>query len=453
MKGLSIPSIFGDNAVFAKGLPISVFGESQVEGDVVLTLANGESYAAHFVPENDRFFVALPSVQYYTDGATLTVTAGEDTYEARNISIGIVLLAAGQSNMEMRLNEAERPFSLYPSEKMRFFTEKHDIGSRGGLMSKPTSDRWYTADGMTELNFSAIGYFTAQRLSSELGATVGVVSCNQGASRIEAWMSPEAVKKSGCALPTPEVVAREHVFNLDNWLYYNKYLNVGAYTYTAVLWYQGENNTGVGEGECYARLLHELICEWRNNNPNKQLPFYLVELAPLDTVRSGWSSEPIIAFALVRLALSSAPRTESGVYTVSLTEVPDATNIHPTNKHEVACKLSNAILTTLYGYDLEYTGPTLLYSKRNEDILTIAFEHAEGLAFLDKNRNEAAPRDAFFILENGARKEAILSICDNCVCAEIPQGATQFTMGYSDLPRHNLYNSSGYLASPFCILL
>ena len=56
MKGLSIPSIFGDNAVFVKGLPISVFGEGQVEGDVVLTLANGESYAAHREGSIYRFF-------------------------------------------------------------------------------------------------------------------------------------------------------------------------------------------------------------------------------------------------------------------------------------------------------------------------------------------------------------------------------------------------------------
>ncbi len=448
MKNLRLSTLFGDYAVLPKGLPISVFGKSDVEGDVTLTLADGETHSAHFIPKGGSFSVLLPVIDRYTEEATLTVTAGEETYEAHHIAIGIVLLAGGQSNMELTLKDVEHPHPLRPTARMRFYTEKNAIGADQGLIDKPMSDAWYTANGVKEMEFSAIGYFVAEMLSRELSVTVGVVSCNQGAARIDAWLSPEAVKRSGVSFPEREAPDKGRFFNLNHWLYYNKYLNIATYTYTAVLWYQGESNTGFGEGEYYGALLHELIAEWRDNNPNKALPFYLVELAPFDSVKAGWGPEPLGFWPPVRLALSRAPLCEDGVYTVSLTEVADVGKIHPTNKYPVAEKLARAILTTLYGYHLEYTGPTLAAAVREGDMLTLEFTHAEGLAF-----SGGVSRDAYFLLESGEKKEAALTVKDGLIRVEIPKGATQFSLGYANVPMHNLYNKEGYLASPFLLSL
>ncbi len=448
MKRLQLPTLFGDNAVFPKGFPISVFGKAECEGDVTLTLADGDRRTAHFVPQNGAFSVLLSAVDRYDEGATFTVTAGDETYKAENIAIGIVLLAGGQSNMELMLKDVEHPHPLCPTEKMRFFTEKHAIDAELGDLDKPMSDVWYTADGVKEMEFSAIGYFVAEMLSKELSVTVGVVSCNQGAARIDAWLSPEALKRSGYPFPAREVPDKGRIFNLKHWLYYNKYLNVATYTYTAVLWYQGESNTGFEEGEYYGALLHELIAEWRANNPNREMPFYLVELAPFDSVKAGWAPEPLGDWAPVRLALSSAPRTEQNVYTVSLTEVADVGEIHPTNKYPVAEKLVRALLTTRYGYSLEYTGPTLASAVREGNILTLTFDHAEVLSF-----RGGVCRDAYFILESGEKREAPLALASNRACVEIPEGATQLSLGYANVPTHNLYNGEGYLASPFLLSL
>lgn len=448
MKRLQLPTLFDDNAVFPKGLPISVFGEAECEGDVTLTLADGERLSAHFVPKDGHFSVLLPAVDRYAEGATLSVTAGDDRHEAKNIAIGIVLLAGGQSNMELMLKDVEHPHPLCPTEKMRFFTEKHAIDAELGPLDKPMSDVWYTADGVKEMEFSAIGYFAAEMLSRELSVTVGVVSCNQGAARIDAWLSPEAAERSGFPTPHATVPDKGRIFNLNHWLYYNKYLNIAAYTYTAVLWYQGESNTGFGEGEYYGALLHELIAEWRGNNPNGDLPFYLVELAPFDSVKAGWAPEPLGDWAPVRLAISTAPRTEQNVYTVSLTEVADVGEIHPTNKYPVAEKLVRALLTTRYGYSLEYTGPTLASACREGSMLTLTFDHAEGLSF-----RGGASRDAYFIFANGEKREAPLTLASNCARTEIPEGATHFALGYGNVPTHNLYNGEGYLASPLLLSL
>lgn len=453
MKSLILPSLFGDGAVFPCGLPISVFGKSACAGEVTLTLADGTQNSVRFTPISGEFFVLLPAIDTYAEGATLTVTAGEEAYTAKDIAIGIVLLAGGQSNMEFMLKDAEHPYPLAPTAKMRFFTEKHAIDNELGELDKPMSDVWYTADGVKEMEFSTVGYYVAEMLSRELSVTVGVVSCNQGASRIEAWLSPEAAGRSGVVYDKERYPDQRYIFNRDHWLYYNKYLNVAAYTYTAVLWYQGESNTGFCDGEEYGRYLHELFAEWRGNNPNKNLPFYLVELAAFDYVKAGWATEQLGKWAPIRSALSRAPLNETNVYAVSMTEVADVGEIHPTNKYPVAEKLSHAILTTLFGASLEYTGPLFVRAECKDNALTLCFDHAEGLCFLDEKGRPAAARDAYFHLADGSRCAAYPTVSDRTITSKIPEGAIAFSLGYQNAPCHNLYNKEGYLASPFSINL
>lgn len=454
MSYLSLPALFGEYAVFAMGEPICIFGNADACGDVTLTLADGTRRTAYFTPEDGAFCVLLPAIDRYTEEATLTVTAGDALFTASHIAVGIVLLAAGQSNMEHELMHVDRPFAPYPTDRLRFFTERNALDAERGVIAKPVSDFWYTADGKTEMNFSAVGYLTAESLSRTLGVTVGVVSCNQGASRIEAWLSPAACERSGVDFTKPYYADQRYVFNCDHWLYFNKYRNVSRYRYSAVLWYQGESNTGFGEGENYRRLLHELIAEHRADNGNPHLPFYLVELAPFDSVSAGWAPEPIGEIAPIREALVDAARTETDVYTVSLTPVPDVAEIHPVNKAVVAQKLSNAILATLFGRAVEYTGPRLASAKREGNTLTLTFTHADGLCLCNVDGTPAADlTDAYFLTERGEKIAAEGRIAEDRLLLPIPDGATALSLGYCNAPAHNLTNAVGYLASPFRVLL
>ena len=449
MGNLRLSPLFGDRAVFPRGIPISVFGESEAEGDVLFSLPDGEERRAHFVPEGGKFSVLLDGVDRYAEEGCLTVTSAGETCVARHISVGIVLLAAGQSNMEFLLREADRPHPLYPSSRMRFYTEGASPDDTCQIHRKPASDFWYPADGETELAFSAIGYFVAEILSSTLSVTVGVVSCSQGASCIETWLSPEALRKTD--FPEAELVESKRQFNLNHFLYYNKYLSVAAYPFSAVLWYQGESNTDFGRAEAYRAYLPALFAEWRANNPNHRLPFYLVELAPFDSVLAGWAPEPLGDWAPIREVLVQASLCEEGAFTVSLTEVEDVGEIHPKNKYPVAMKLARAILATLHGYDLEYTGPVFSEARVEKGALRIAFSHAEGLHLRDGAGNAAdVVADAFFEGTGGARLPAARAKIEGReMILPIPEGAAAFLLGYGNVPRHNLYNGEGYLAPPF----
>ena len=262
MAHLILSPLFCDHAVFPKGLPFTVFGECDTAGTATLTLADGSVYTAAFSPENGRFSARFAAIDSVAEGATLTVTAGDAGCTATDIPIGIVLLAAGQSNMEWPLAESVRPFPITPDARLRFYIEKHNMDGEGKTAEYAGGDAWFSANGEREYAFSAIGYFTAALLSRELSVTVGVIACNKGASRIESWISPEALRESGVDGGTEKRYPDYYIpFNRDHWLYLNKYVNVSAYAVSAVLWYQGESNVGFGEGELYGAYLHTLIGE------------------------------------------------------------------------------------------------------------------------------------------------------------------------------------------------
>ena len=143
------------------------------------------------------------------------------------------------------------------------------------------------------------------------------------------------------------------------------------------------------------------------------------------------------------------------MFAVSLAEVADVAEIHPLNKAPVAEKLSNAILATLYGRAVEYTGPTLASVEREGDTLILTFTHADGLCLRNANGTPAETplADAYFLTENGEKIVAEGKVDGERLLLNVPKGSVSFLFGYTDAPSHELYNAVGYLASPFRILL
>ncbi len=455
MARLILSPLFGDHAVFPKGLPIRVFGESDTAGSVTLALQSGDSYHADFTPTDGRFTAYLPAIDSYESNAVLTVTAGDITLTATDVAVGIVLLAAGQSNMEWAIKDSVCPLPLTRNAKVRLYQERHNMDGSGTESEYAGGDEWYIADGVREKAFSAIGFFVAHILAEKLSVTVGVISCNKGGSRIESWISPAALRESGIdpAVETPYPDASA-AFNRDHWLYLNKYVNVAPYAVSFVLWYQGESNVGFGEGEYYGDYLHTLIADWRQHQENPHLSFYLVEIAAFDSIKAGWADVPLGSWAPVREAIVAAPARDADVYAVSLTDTgEDTAVIHPVHKYPVAEKLSHAILASQFGYDCEYTGPVLATAVRDGDRLTVGFSHGDGLHFADFMGNAEDARDFFFLMQDGTKRETAVTIEKDRLTVSIPDSAAFFCMGYHDTPRHNLYNSADYLASPFRIAL
>ena len=438
---MKLSDIFCDNMMLQRGSETIVYGEGEGNGYIEIM---GKTIP--FSAENGRFEVLLPELKA-GDNFDMTISLGEDTRVIKNILVGDVYIAGGQSNMELAVADTfETDTKSNPN--IRYFREGTDFDGSANISY--SHQGWRICEKEDALSYSAVAYHFAQKLNADSGVPVGIISCNMGSSGIQTWV-PEEITSKPVFAPTMYLKQDKYQlykFNLNNCLYYNKLLKIVPYTAKGVLWYQGESNTTVGEAENYLGMLKELINHWRELW-NKELPFYVVQLMPFLT-NADYSD-----WAAVRDAQLKASKTIPNVYTITMVEVMDLFDIHPKNKKCVGEAIANAVMNTLFGLkDTEYCGPIAESCSVSGNTAEITFSHAKGM-WLDHTWFE----DLYIFDEAGKNYEVNGRTADFKIDGDKlyitwdkdinPIG---IKMGYWNVPKHKLKNDSGYLASPFKML-
>lgn len=427
---MKLADIFTDHMVLQRGCPIALFGEGIGHGTATL---NGATIEFDADGQFLTYLPAMPAGGPYD----LTVTIGDESVTFTDVLVGDVYLAAGQSNMQFRVEESV-DIPRIGNPRVRVFTEGHGANEHMDVWHDYTP--WQVADTETIEKFTAIGYDVGRMLCEALDVPVGIVSCNIGASRVDAWTAPEIVN-------TPEyqqMLGAKHwdwhyyKFNQGSWCYLNKLLPIVPYTLCGVLWYQGESNRLEEEAVHYDKLLSKLIANWRDLW-QKDLPFYIVQIAPHND--GEWNDWPHI-----RQAQEKVSKTVPNTYLCTLTHTGEADNIHPTKKHQLAVELKNAVLANAFDYDVEYCGPVYDTATPTANGVAIAFTHADGLHF------DSDPADLQVYDAAGNPLPYTVTIEGNALHLTA-DGIARIELGWQNAPTHNLYNAAGYLASPFQIIL
>lgn len=190
---LLLASPFTNNAILQHGTAFPVWGKSlplrdlEVEvGDVTL---QGQSQ------DDGSFLVWCPSMP--AGGPhTLKLTDKEsgECVSSDGILFGEVWLASGQSNMEWTLGMlgeagADEIATANDPWLRQFLVPK---ATRLGKRSE-CHGQWTSFLPSHAPAFSAVGYHFAKRLRAELGIPVGILNATWGGTRIEAWMSRNAL--------------------------------------------------------------------------------------------------------------------------------------------------------------------------------------------------------------------------------------------------------------------
>lgn len=144
--------------------------------------------------ENGRFDIYLPARE--SGGPYELVVSDEqgETITVKDVMIGLVWLATGQSNMELPIARVK---DRYPSladieanTGIRTFKIIEDTDFHGPLQEH-RSGTWSHVEKSTIMNFSATGYFFAAYLQKLTGLTVGIINASLGGSKISSWLSRE----------------------------------------------------------------------------------------------------------------------------------------------------------------------------------------------------------------------------------------------------------------------
>lgn len=214
--------IFGEHMVLQRDKEIKVFGTSAAGDTVTVTLC-GESVSA--VAEDGVWEVTL-SKKDACDKTTMTISSKvtEEVIEFKDVAIGEVWLAGGQSNMEFLMKfdyDFEETAKLPDDNKLRYFCYPQ-TAFKGFLETENNCPNWgfwrKWDDVENRKQFSAVATYAAMILRKKLDVPVGIVACNWGGTPASAWTKREDLE----ANPALKPVLDWHESELEkiNWAKY-----------------------------------------------------------------------------------------------------------------------------------------------------------------------------------------------------------------------------------------
>ncbi len=328
---LRLAPLFTDGMVFAEDKPVRIFGTG-----IGAVSATFRGRTANAVSSGGRWRVDLPP------GAAggpfeLMVTLGRQTRVLKDVCVGEVYLMAGQSNMQFALARSRvRPTDYVDEPRLRgFAVSRVEPG-----MDFTSDDGWRTCAASEAARWSTLAYLFGLERVRKTGKFVGVVVCAQGASALRSWL-PEDV----CTDLDGQIAkADQHgdfthpiyaAWNGAGFLYAKMFKTVAPFSFSRVVWYQGESDTGPGGARYYAPLFRALVERWRADLRDAALPFTLVQIADLaarDDAR--WHG--------VQDAQARAAGAIPHVTLVKSADISTAADIHPPDKSALAKRLSDA---------------------------------------------------------------------------------------------------------------
>ena len=436
-----LPSIFSDGMILQRQQPIHIYGEARNGQPVTAALSTGDTMAAEAAgtaaPENGSFILSLPPMEAGT-GYTLTVTCGDDARVFRDVSIGEVFLCGGQSNMQLTMDDTvwygDYYTSRIPSYPDNPAIKQFLVELDGSDVPKfdCRSEGWTPAVSSNLPRFAPLAYFFAGQVQEALQVPVGLVMSSAGGSPIQTWY-----KKEDQLADTDT----DGMFYAQRGHQYNAMIApLMPYSFSAVLWYQGESNASYDDPVKYAAQQQELVASWRRELWDPTIPFYIAELA-------GWNDD---RFALLRESQRIGAEAMENVHLISNSDLGDPVDIHPRTKDILARRFANAYLALEHDMSLPYLAPIPLDIAVEEEQVVITFANVyDGLKTTDGSEKVAA----FQLAGADGRyypADAVLAASDKVIvtCQEVPSPAT-VRFSFKGYCQNNLTNSAGIAPYPF----
>ena len=217
------------------------------------------------------------------------------------------------------------------------------------------------------------------------------------------------------------------------------------YAIEGAIWYQGETNAG--RAKQYSKSFPLMINDWRARWGEGNFPFYFVQLASFNAANG--NSKNGSSWAELREAQTktlSLPNTGMAV----ITDIGNATDIHPKNKQDVGMRLAAIALHNVYGQGNVYSGPLFQSMKIDGSKIIINFTNTgTGLMVKDKygyvTGFEIAGADQQFHYAKAEIEGNTVVVYNDSVGNPV---AVRFGWA-DDAADDNLFNKEGFPASPF----
>ncbi len=327
--------------------------------------------------------VRLPLEEPMLSGVLAIAT--EDTVALyRDVAVGEVWIAAGQSNMSWPVARAAERAEARPTGRIRLFRANPTFADERGRLDSTELARlnrldyirnpqgWVSgSDTAAVEEFSAVAWFFGQMLADSLGAEVpvGLIEISLGGAPAEAFVSrrileddPALVdvlydwRNNEMAQDWVRGVIRGNLEGVKNplqrhffepaYLYESRVAPLAAgYDAEGVIWYQGESNAH--NAELHERLFPAVVKSFREafnqNFYGRLMPFYFVQLSSLN--RPSWPH-----FRESQRRLEERLHGWDDVHMVVSSDLGDSTDVHPRHKKPIGERLARRCLFQRYSY-------------------------------------------------------------------------------------------------------
>ena len=495
----NLASIFQDNMVLQREKPVPVWGWAKPGAPVKVNFGGQKKEAK---TDNQGYWkTMLDPMVAGSEGRNLEVVIGNTVINRKNVLVGEVWIAAGQSNMVAAGPDAET--GLYPRySSSRTKGEKPEIrftAFGSGISLEPLADAeeikrdtsWQLLkDGNLPVLASLPLYF-ARELSDKLNVPVGIIIVAVAGTNQSAWMAKDTLEsfpgnknksanfyqeffsyseerfskskgkaKSWKEFKEVETAWREtkkglwpgtlDVLNFPTVLYNTRIHPLAPLSFRGVIWHQGE----AGPGGPYGERLVAMIKQWRGLFGQEfdfiwgTLGRQTTQPPPLKPLRSWFYCSG--TNVEIRKALKLFGE-DKHVALVDFYDLGDE-QVHWTQKAEGGRRLALAALTVTYGQKHLYTGPRMVEAKIEGKKALVRFEMAgDGLIYSPSIESISG-----FILKgkSGLMKWGQVKLTGKDTVEishpEIPDLET-VSYGESQNPHETLFSSSGFPASPFTV--
>jgi len=442
---------FHDHAVLQRQMSVPVWGWSSPDTKITVEFAGQKKHTK--TGRDGKWTVKLDPLKASFDPAEMIVTTSTGKKETlKNILVGEVWMASGQSNMQWKTPKSTCSRLVKDLEKttedkvapIREF-QVTSVAAQLHPIEKATGT-WQ--DGSYG-NYSAIAFAFAHKLYKELNVPIGILNCSWSSTQIEAWVPREgwatarddysrAIHQK-CLITDPttpehkkawsafyksledQIAANEILIkkgekskeisapvpgnmksNRDaGWLFNGRMSPVVPYAIRGAIWNQGWHNRGGGLS--YYNNLHSMIRGWRIVWNMPKLPVYFHQFyCPDKTDKPGINStsEMRLATWMARDILNAAMASQIDI----------GGAIHYNCKVVPGQRLALHALKNQYGKNVITEGPMFKSCEVKGNKAIVSFDCvAGGLVVADTAFNRSRDKKATGfadpkIIENGEDK-------------------------------------------------
>lgn len=398
---VTLAKIFSDGAIFQKDKPVTVFGTA-LAGEVV-TVELGAAKGQVVVGKEGRFVLTLPMIPQ--SGTYDMKVTGQNTITVKNIRFGQVWLVAGEAVVDAALEDEaalEKKFgsgeladgNLAMPADIMVFKPPVSLKRNPEIIGE---GQWVSAGSAEATRYSALGLLFARELHRHVREPIGVIQVSLPKVPIKSWISPTGLDTNGdtrsmaaksaldedfynklwneyCQSSDPKKEPATGLTNMASGISNGMLAPLAPYALKGVLFCQGESDLNFPVQ--YKTLFPVLLKDLRRLFAQEQLPFYYVQMGAQPSQTA--DKENMSAAASIRhtqYKARIAPKSYLIVSTDLCHEDMKSGSIYM-SVEELAKRVANSTLATLYRVPKPYLYPIVEYVENEGEGIKVVFKNA-----------------------------------------------------------------------------